>query len=264
MQASQLVGRYSVEDVGRIYTDRVDVWLPSVSTVIDVQETPEALRRWKQRNDNHKEILFYKQNFGTVAHAELLQDLADDMYADIELWSKDEEESKQSLKRVGKWERCQRELEYLKSMWELCKQVANFDYIHDVETFVVDTDIGYAGQFDLLYEDQQTGETVLADLKTSKDVYDKHLIQLSAYEMAVPMNIDRLEVIRLNPERRDWRIFPDTEWPDDPSDLQSEFIRLRAELERTHLKTIVETVQGHDSTGSDEMPEGVMYEPVSV
>jgi len=177
-----------------------------------------------------------------------------------QLWGKDEEESVEALKESGEWERCQNDLETVREMWDLVRRIANFDYVHDVETFVVETDVEYAGQFDLLYQDQQSGETVLADLKTSKFVYEKHLLQLVAYRMAVPMNIDRMEVIRINPDREDWRILPDSEWESDPDELLSEFIRLRGVLEREHLKTIVETVKEYDD--QDEMPEGVMYEPV--
>ncbi len=267
MQVSELEGRYSVEDVGRIYTNQDDLWLPSVSTVLDVRETPDALRRWKKRTDDPEAVLAYKQDFGTIAHAELLQNVIDEYPSgtDETLWGKDEDASRAGLKERGEWKRCQDDLAVLDSMWTLCKEVMPIGYIHDVETFVIETDIGYGGQFDLLYEDTDSGETVLADLKTSKGVYEKHLMQLSAYRMAVPINVDRMEVIRLNPEREDWRVFPDTEWTQCPSDLAAEFINLRAELERTHLKTIIETVQEHDGASSDELQsrEGVMYEPVS-
>lgn len=43
----------------------------------------------------------------------------------------------------------------------------------------------YAGTFDLLYRDRETGDLVLADIKTSKRMYPgTHYRQLGAYEMA--------------------------------------------------------------------------------
>lgn len=259
MHTNDLEGRYTIDGVGRIYSNNEDLWLPSVSTVIDVRETPEQLKRWKERTDNHEEIQQYKQNFGTLAHEYCQQDI---MPTDPEtgepideLWGKDEQQSEDQLKECGNWERFQEEFEWVKTAWETIKLVTNFDTVLDTETFVCNTDIGYAGQFDLLYQDEEADETVLADIKTSKDVYEKHLLQLSAYRMAVPINIDRMEIIRINPERKDWRVLPDTEWSEDPEDLETEFMRLRGELEQKQLKTIIETVQD-----SDTEEEGVMYE----
>lgn len=174
----------------------------------------------------------------------------------------DEDESKQALQESGDWERCQTELDIVEDMWDTLCRVANFDYVHDVETFVIEADIGYAGQFDLLYEDQQYNETVLADLKTSKFTYEKHLIQLAAYQMALPMSVDRLEVLRVNPDKEEWHIFPHTAWDQSVRDLQNEFIRLRDKLERQHLKSIVETVQDYDDTGAE--PDGVMFEEINL
>jgi len=66
---------------------------------------------------------------------------------------------------------------------------------------------GFGGQADMIYEDPATGEHVVVDLKTSKNIYDKHKYQVAAYAQAAmespDMNgdyIDRAEV---------WRIFPD-------------------------------------------------------
>lgn len=267
MSAENLVGRYSVDDVGRIYTDAEDLWLPSVSTVIGVRETPEPIVEWQERTDDYKAVMQYKQNRGTIAHAKCLQDLVptdpktgDDVE---QLWGKDERESKQQLQDSDNWERCQEEVDEILTMWESVKLLNNFDYVHDVETLVCNTQIGYAGQFDLLYEDQQTNETVLADLKTSKAAYDKHLLQLCAYKMAVPLSIDRLEVIRVNPEQSDWRVLPHTEWEYETEMLSERFIELRDELERKQLRTIVETIQDIHSDESDSVDEdGVMYEPM--
>jgi len=261
MHTADLDGRYTIDEIGRVYTNRSDLWLPSVSTVIDVRDTPEQLQRWKERTDNYKEIQSYKQNFGTLAHEQCLSELVptDPATGDpIErLWGKDEEESVWELKRVDKLERSREELQWLASTWETIALVANFDTVIDVETLVCNTDVGYAGQFDLLYHDEHADETVLADIKTSKAVYEKHLLQLVAYRMAVPMSIDRMEVIRMNPEKQDWELFDDSQWDADPADLETEFIRLRGELEQQGLKTIIETAKNVEGD-----VDGVMYEPM--
>lgn len=263
MHSSELEGRYSIEGVGRIYTDHDDIWLPSVSTVINVRGKPDAVIKWEQRTDNHEQIKEYKQNRGTIAHAKCLQDLVpvdDSTGSQIkELWGKDERQSVQALQRSNEWERCQADIDTTLDMWNnRIMQYAHFDYVHDVETLVCNTDIGYAGQFDLCYEDHETGETVLADLKTSKAVYDKHLLQLAAYSAAVPMSIDRMEVIRVSPDFEDWRVLPHTQWDEDPEDLLSHFIKLRGELEKQQLETIIQQAKG---SGDEE--EGVMYEPMA-
>lgn len=273
LQQPDLEGRYTVDGLGRIYSNNDDIWLPSVSTVISTRETPEALQRWKQRTDNHKQVQAYKQAFGTLAHEQCLQDITPVNTATDEpvtkLWGKEEDEARAQLEETGDWERAEEELEWVAETWDLIKLVANIDAVIDVETFVANTDIGYAGQFDLLYQDQETDETVLADLKTSKDVYEKHLLQLTAYRMAVELPIDRMEVIRINPEKRDWEIVPDSEWEYDIDHLESEFIRLRGQLEKQNLKTILDTVQdASDQIDSEtDVPsvdaDGIIYEPVS-
>lgn len=261
MHSRDLKGRYTVDGVGRIYTNREDLWLPSVSTVLDMRETPEALKRWKDRTDNYEEIMKYKQDRGTLAHAECLEEIipTDPETGErvFEIWGDDEDESVADLKANGDWERFQDDLDWVKEAWEMIKLVTNFDTVLDVETFVANTDIGYAGQFDLLYQDEEANETVLADIKTSKGCYEKHLIQLAAYSMAVPLSIDRMEVIRMNPDQKDWEVFSSHDWNDNREDLETEFIRLRGELEQKKLKTIVETIKDADQT-----EEGVMYEPM--
>jgi hypothetical protein len=259
MHSSQLDGRYSIEGLGRVYTDHNDVWLPSVSTVINVRETPEQLKQWKERTDNYEEIMHYKRNRGTIVHAKILQELVpNDPISQKpikELWGKDEDASHSSLQDAGEWERMQNDMDKIADMWDIITEYANIDYVHDVETLVCNPGIGYAGQFDLCYEDQVNNETVLADLKTSKGVYDKHMLQLTAYKNALPMSIDRMEVLRINPDYNDWRLLPDSEWDTDPDDLWTEFIKLRSELEKSQIKTIIQSARE-----SEEADAGIMYE----
>lgn len=261
MESYDLDGRYTIDDLGRVYTDHDELWLPSVSTVLDVRETPPALANWKDRTDDYESVMQYTQNRGTVAHARCLQDLVpedpDTGEPVVDLWSEDEESSKMQLMAAGNWERCKDDLEYIEDVWETIKLILNIDEVIDVETFVANTDVSYGGQFDLLYQDHEADETVLADLKTSKAVYEKHPIQLAAYKMAVPISVDRCEVIRMNPEKEDWQIYASDDWESDPGTLAEQFVDLRNELADVKLDTIIETIK---ADGADQ--PGIFYEPI--
>ncbi len=256
---SRNLHRYTIDGVGRVYTDGDELWLPSVSTVLDVRPTPEGLKRWKKNTENADEIMTYKQNRGTLIHEALQQDIMPEDPKTGEpmniLWGEDEQESEDELKANNNWDRFQEEKEWALETWELIKKVLNIDTVLDIETFTVNTDVGYAGQFDLLYQDEQTNETVLADLKTSKDVYEKHQLQASAYANSVPISIDRMEIIRLNPDRQDWYVSSSHDWEDTPDELYNEFCRLRGVLEQEKLETVIETIQDADAD-----QEGVMRE----
>lgn len=251
--------RYTVDGVGRLYTDGDDLWLPSVSTVLGMRETPEALKRWKNRQDNYEEVMSFKQNRGTLIHEAMLSSITPtdpDTGEPIKrIWGDDEANSAQELWANDEYMRYYDDEKWAMSTWEIIQAVSEFNTVIDVETFVTNTDIGYAGQFDLLYQDEEAGETVLGDIKTSKSCYEKHLLQLTAYKHAVPMTIDRMEIIRLNPDQKDWEVFSDKEWGHDEDELFNEFCRLRGELEQQQLQTIMDTIQ--DATGEEE---GVLKE----
>lgn len=129
--------------------------------------------------------------------------------------------------------------------WEMIRDVYGIhpENTLDVELFVLNREVGYAGQFDLLYADEDTGEVVLADIKTSKRVYDKHLIQLSAYAYAVDIAVDRMEVLRLNPDGETWEVSNSNEWIEDRADLYEEFCGLREQLEDSQIKQLRERVE---------------------
>jgi len=80
-----------------------------------------------------------------------------------------------------------------------------------VEQYLLDHKHGFGGQCDLLYE-SPSGETVLADLKTSSGLRQKHVAQVYAYAMAVeqdpdlPTTVDRCEVIRLSPDTQETQV----------------------------------------------------------
>lgn len=70
------------------------------------------------------------------------------------------------------------------------------------EQYLFNTEYGYAGQVDLVYEDTN-GHIVVADLKSSSGCYPKHQIQGAAYANAIEdeldITVDRLEVHRTHP-----------------------------------------------------------------
>lgn len=245
--------RYTFDDDGRVYTDHDGLWLPSVSTVLDVREKPPALRKYLRNTteSEKKQKTFYTQNRGTLIHWYLQKQLDPDLE-----WTDDEESSEQCLK--GKkvheetgltgdyetWQRFKQDKDWALDVWEMIRDVYDIhpENTLDVELFVMNTDAGYAGQFDLLYEDD--GDVVLADIKTSKRVYDKHLLQLTAYAYAVNIAVDRMEVLRINPDSETWIISRSDEWVESREDLYDEFCDLRNQLADDEIKQLRERVQG--------------------
>lgn len=79
------------------------------------------------------------------------------------------------------------------------------DSVIRVEKYMVEPDVGYGGQCDLVYEDEN-GDIVVADLKTSGSLRWKNRLQAIAYSKAVeraewgPDEVDRVEVWRLDPD----------------------------------------------------------------
>jgi hypothetical protein len=83
------------------------------------------------------------------------------------------------------------------------------DAVIGVEQYLVNSEDGYGGQADLLYEDP-SGNVVMADLKTSSSLRHKHRLQTAAYKRgvevcdAIPVeNVNRLEVIRISADKED-------------------------------------------------------------
>jgi hypothetical protein len=233
-------------DGHRVYTDYDDVWLPSVSTVLKERPIPPALQNYLQRtsDEEKKKKKFYTQNRGTLIHYELLSQLVDTEY-----WSDDEAHSEDCLKgrRVHEetgltgdyetWQRFTRDREWSLAVWEQIRRIYNIhpENVLDVELYVMNTDVGYAGQFDLLYADGT--DVVLADIKTSKRVYEKHLLQAASYAKAVDIAVDRLEVIKVNPDSERWVISQESDWKRSRDDLFSEFCELRDSFEENKIET---------------------------
>jgi hypothetical protein len=224
--------RYTMEEGGRAYTDGEELILPSVTTVLSEAPEPEGIKYWKQKNDgtggnpHWKDILQYKSNRGTMIHYRLLNEFSDE-----DIHGKNEENSTEELKLEGNWKRYQEDLAFAEEAWEEIKTVRgiNDESVLDVECFVTNIAVGYAGQFDLLYVDKDSN-IVLADLKTGKGVYPKYKKQLVAYENALNLDVDRVEVLRIYPDGEEWEVSNDSKWPETRDELWAEFRELRQEM----------------------------------
>lgn len=255
MAGSNGIGRYTFEE-GRIYTDG-DIWVPSVSEVLAMRADPPGLKKWKQRKSQAEQDqrTFYTQNRGTLLHYHMLSQLTDE-----EFWSDDEQDSEDCLRGRREhrgtgltgdyetWQRFQSDKEWTMEAWEMIRRIYNIhpENTLDVELYVKNEAVGYAGQFDLLYADGS--DVVLADLKTSKRVYDKHLIQSVAYAHAVDVTVDRMEIIRINPDGETWEVSSSEDWIEDPDDLWAEFVELRDSMEEARIERLKEKAQSEHHT----------------
>lgn len=85
------------------------------------------------------------------------------------------------------------------------------DSVIRVEKYLLNDDRNYGGQCDLLYE-APNGDVVLADLKTSSGLRQKHRLQAVAYMNAVEQSeldvdtVDRVEVWRIHPDSETWQV----------------------------------------------------------
>lgn len=223
--------RYTLPE-GRVYTDGDELALPSVTTVLDQAPEPEGIKYWKEKNDGKngnkhwKDILQYKGNRGTMIHYNLLNEFSEE-----DIGGRNEEDSTEELKLEGNWKRYQSDLAFAEDAWEEIKAVRgiNDDSVLDVECFVTNIGVGYAGQFDLLYVDKDSN-IVLGDLKTGKGVYPKYKKQLVSYCNALNLDIDRLEVIRIYPDGEEWEVSHDGEWTESREELWQDFLDLRHQM----------------------------------
>jgi len=170
--------------------------------------------------------LQYKGNRGTLVHYNLLNEFAED-----DMFSVDEENSTEELKLEGDWSRYKDDLAYAEEAWEQVKRVRGIEEenVLNVECFVTNTGVGYAGQFDLLYVDDDSN-VVLSDIKTSNAdyaPYEKHKLQLTAYAKALELDVDILEVLIIHPDSETWKISHNTDWSEDVGDLWAQFRELR-------------------------------------
>jgi len=184
----------------------------------------------------YKDQKMYKAYRGTLVHFAILDALADaagDTYfhevGDRD-WGHEEYYAEYCLKKWSKkapsansdevpytprnnqydgehaWDKAVREMKWAAKAFK--EQIIDTGHlprenVESVEQYLFDTEFGYAGQFDLLYEDAN-GDTVLSDIKTSSAVRFDHKLQAAAYKRALEstsdVSVDRCEVIRLYPD----------------------------------------------------------------
>lgn len=210
--------RFTVEDVDveidRLYRDDQGRWYPSVSTVLDVRPMPDALANWLEETDDATAINRYKRNRGTIAHYEVLNPLHRRSLGDpdADMWGDDESSSKATLQQDGRWCEAERDVQWVQDTFQLIQRLFDIDHILDVETYVKHEDIQVAGQFDLLFLDQASDETVLADIKTGKYVYEESKDQIACYAHCVDRKVDRAEIIRMSPDYEDWEVSSSHDW----------------------------------------------------
>jgi hypothetical protein len=221
---------------------------PVSTILNELETDTTGLEIWRGRNDGDgdnpywQHLFWYARHRGTIGHFECLDPLAE-----RDLVSSDEAGSMKQI-LVGPDENefddddvplCMDEIVYsvmVNHHYDYASMKSQFDgntrlidvldddveYITDefgelqdklgidqiaVEAYLVHPEHEYGGQCDLLYEDA-SGDTVIADLKTSSSLRHKHRLQSIAYKRAVEDadiididSIDRIEIIRLNPDK---------------------------------------------------------------
>lgn len=156
---------------GRVY--------PSVTTIIQAcQEEPPGLAIWRknliaQGIDPDREAR-RSQIVGTLAHYRCLNPLGP---TTLELPLQEIEECTPDILR---------DVELCEVMWHELLPTLNLGHPRIRETFVVHEEAGYGGKFDLVAP--VNGVRTLIDLKTSKEVYDTHLLQMGGYSAALRSN----------------------------------------------------------------------------
>jgi len=110
-----------------------------------------------------------------------------------------------------------------------------------LEEFVYNTEYGYGGQYDLLYE-APDGSIVLSDLKTSSGVRFDHKLQSAAYKLAVESftdyEIDETEVIRVYPDDEVVEVSRSHQWDRSLDGLGHEFLGLVDQSKKSYQQTI--------------------------
>jgi len=204
-------------------------------------------------NPNWEHLLEYKKNRGTLAHHAAMADQYEALYGGQQLWSDDEtaslhevmdrahdqrflysivadkgwvetrdsfENTLQEREDLALDEILANDLDYFTAEYDkICEERGiNEDTLEAVEEmFVVPPNHehdGYGGQADLVYRDPMTGGVVVADLKTSSDVRDKHKYQAAAYAKAVEKTdnldadrVERAEIIRIHPDSEESEVY---------------------------------------------------------
>jgi len=150
-------GYYNVN--GEIY--------PSVTTILQkMLPEPYTLKRWKLKNPNWEDIVKYKQVMGSIVHYRILNKLSTRI---LEL------PSGVSIYNIPY------EVDHIFDIADTIWDNFGFDIGHPrtIETIRVDPIEKYVGTPDIIAPFD--GIRTLADIKTSKDIYDTHKLQVGGY-----------------------------------------------------------------------------------
>jgi len=177
----------------------------------------EALNNGQQLWSDDETSSLYRVMDSSSDQQLLYSIMADRAWVDTQ---KGFEEILQNREHITLDEILMQDLEYFTEQYEkICEEKGiNPDTLEAVEEmFIVPPNgehNGYGGQADLVYRDPFTGEAVVADLKTSSAVRDKHKYQAAAYAKAVEktdnLPIDRVgraEIIRIYPDEEETEVY---------------------------------------------------------
>jgi len=239
--------------------------------------------------------LHYKGWRGTLAHYACLNQLGDidegneSYFTDVGDDNRGMEEywAEYKLKTFGEydgedaWKKAARDIYWTqKKFEELCDEHSvDEESTVAVEEYVLDPTYEYGGQADLIYTDVD-GNIVLADLKTSSGIREDYKIQLAAYAFALrnraermrkqdcqsskgledsdalPYEIDRVEVWRIYPDKKEVEIQSNEDWERTLDSYYEQFLGL---VYRTKSKIpdldSVDTEQSYESSTED--PKGL-------
>lgn len=224
----------------------------SVTTILKyLDEDMTGLMYWQKKHNgrgdaaDHRHLLWYMQRRGTMCHYHALKRFENVFTSDDGMYGSGEAEAMSDITAENKnayiiysllkykgvvdtWhefldehlgettllEILQDDVDYFVSAFDdVCDELdITSDSVIGVEHYLFESDVGYGGQCDLLYEDSE-GNVVLADLKTSGGIRQKHIIQSAAYSKAVEKaddvdvdTVDRQEVIRIHPDSEVWQV----------------------------------------------------------
>jgi len=199
-----------------------------------------------------RHIREYKKNRGTLAHYRALNRFDHAYEEGSSMWTEDEENSREELEEQKQDRRykysiladrgivenqasfdilmenddvdldqlLEDDLQFVEEEFDrICREqdIKASNVVQTEAMFVMpaeDSHEGFGGQADLLYRDSETGNLVVADIKTSSRVYEKHKLQIAAYAYAAENHpdiegdtVERGEIIRMNPGKEEAQVY---------------------------------------------------------
>lgn len=275
MERGQVI--FADDEQGRLYVPvkylpnpTEDKQFPSTTTVKGMIQSSlgkTRIQRWRDRLNDPEEVLRWYQARGEIAHEFTYEKIAKERpeiehTADIEIPRKklDEDYTLDYFPisddpydtyaiTSGQWASDK----LSEALLEDIKQVIM------IEQYVVNEEVGYAGQFDLLYLSEDNN-LVLTDLKTSQDLHDDYRFQISAYYCAMPwtdiiqeveaehdveVNEIECQIIRANPETKTIQVETCSDWRADPEDYFGKFEEMcrQFRFKKLPIKSVVSGLQ---------------------